>query len=46
LGRVGYQKKIKKFIFEKGLNRTLFSLLVQCAPQRLVQEVYNFLAFL
>jgi hypothetical protein len=29
--RAGYQKKIEKLIFIKDLNRTLYSLLVQCA---------------
>jgi hypothetical protein len=34
LGRAGYQKKIKNLIIKKGLNRTLFLLLVQCAGLR------------
>jgi hypothetical protein len=30
-GRAGCKKKFEKLIFKKGLNRTLYSLLVQCA---------------
>jgi hypothetical protein len=41
LGRAGYQKKIKKIILEKGLNRTLFSLLVQCAALTSLYQVWG-----